>query len=396
MTAGALALAAIAPALDPAEQAAEAGPAAPPIRNEAATRAVPASAQAGPGTPGDTRGETRLAAAGETGAAASRNTRRSGLPGYHPLTAGFRPAAAFAGAEHAAMAARASRATHRRPAGVGPAASSTPERPGALTAARAFRVAEQVAARERRLQQMVGVQAVGLVGVQVAGVRAARHQLIQRRAAHRQPARHRAALGRTVPPPAAPPPVAPQRIGSETAARLAAQIRQAAQRRIAQAEARRIAQAAAAASRTLRMRAIRQHSRPLVPHRRTVVTKHAAVRNAQRVVRLRNGMTAVIAYARSQVGKRYVSGGEGPYGFDCSGFTKRAYAEAGIRLPHSSGAQAALARIVSSAQARPGDLVVGRGHVGIYMGRGMMIDAGNQRTGVVYRRLYSGLRVARL
>lgn len=107
-------------------------------------------------------------------------------------------------------------------------------------------------------------------------------------------------------------------------------------------------------------------------------------------------MRAVIAFARSQVGKRYQRGGEGPAGFDCSGFTRRAYARAGFRLPHSSGGQARRARTVSRSAARPGDLVVGPGHVGIYMGRGMMIDAGNSRTGVVYRRLYQGLRVARL
>ena len=106
-------------------------------------------------------------------------------------------------------------------------------------------------------------------------------------------------------------------------------------------------------------------------------------------------MSAVIAYARSQVGKRYVSGGEGPYSFDCSGFTKRAYALAGLRLPHSAGAQADQARIISRATARPGDLVVGRGHVGIYMGGGMMIDAGNRRVAVAYRRLYAGLHVER-
>ncbi|MFF0377366.1 C40 family peptidase [Actinoplanes missouriensis] len=107
-------------------------------------------------------------------------------------------------------------------------------------------------------------------------------------------------------------------------------------------------------------------------------------------------MSAVIAFARSQVGKRYVPGGEGPHGFDCSGFTKRAYAKVGFSLPHSSGGQARRARNVARSQARPGDLVVGPGHVGIYMGRGMMIDAGNSRTGVVYRKVYRGLRVARL
>jgi peptidoglycan DL-endopeptidase CwlO len=147
---------------------------------------------------------------------------------------------------------------------------------------------------------------------------------------------------------------------------------------------------------------------------RALARKRAETRTAARTVRhrarqalrrvrtvpvvrgARGGMTAVIAYARSQVGKQYVTGGEGGSGFDCSGLTMRAYERAGIRLPHSSRAQAGRARSVSRSQARAGDLVIGPGHVGIYMGNGMMIDAGNHRTGVVYRKLYSGLRVARL
>ena len=107
------------------------------------------------------------------------------------------------------------------------------------------------------------------------------------------------------------------------------------------------------------------------------------------------GMAAVIAFARSQIGKGYTPGGDGPNGFDCSGLTQRAYAKAGLRLPHSAGAQAARARAVSRSRARPGDLVVGPGHVGVYMGGGMMIDAGNRRTGVVYRHLYAGLHLER-
>ena len=106
-------------------------------------------------------------------------------------------------------------------------------------------------------------------------------------------------------------------------------------------------------------------------------------------------MAAVVAFALSQVGKDYVRGGEGPNGFDCSGFTRRAYARAGLRLPHSSGGQAARARTISPALARPGDLVVGPGHVGVYIGGGMMVDAGNRRTGVVYRHLYAGLHIER-
>jgi cell wall-associated NlpC family hydrolase len=135
-----------------------------------------------------------------------------------------------------------------------------------------------------------------------------------------------------------------------------------------------------------------------------VVARRAAVkRSAVRPRRARHarsagaasGMAAVIAYARAQIGKRYASGGDGPNSFDCSGFTKSAYARIGLRLPHSSGAQAARAHRIPRSAGRPGDLVVGPGHVGIYMGAGMMIDAGNSRTGVVYRRLYSGLSIAR-
>jgi cell wall-associated NlpC family hydrolase len=107
------------------------------------------------------------------------------------------------------------------------------------------------------------------------------------------------------------------------------------------------------------------------------------------------GLSAVVAYARAQVGKGYAGGSAGPNSFDCSGLTMQAYRQIGLRLPHSSGGQAARARNVSRSQARPGDLVVGPGHVGVYMGGGMMIDAGNSRVGVVFRPLYAGLHIER-
>jgi cell wall-associated NlpC family hydrolase len=152
-----------------------------------------------------------------------------------------------------------------------------------------------------------------------------------------------------------------------------------------------------AASRAAELRGAGSLTRRTIARRPVLrlVTRHTAAPRAQRVMRL-GSMTAVVAFARSQVGKRYVSGGAGAGGFDCSGLTMSAYARAGIRLPHSSGQQAARARSISRREARAGDLVVGPGHVGIYMGHGMMIDAGNHRTGVVYRKMYSGLRVERL
>ncbi len=134
---------------------------------------------------------------------------------------------------------------------------------------------------------------------------------------------------------------------------------------------------------------------PIRPVSRVVQHRRPAFARTLHSAPVRGGMSAVLAFARSQVGSRYVSGGEGGGGFDCSGLTKQAYAHAGIALPHSSGAQAARAHSISQSQARAGDLVVGSGHVGIYMGGGMMIDAGNSRVGVVYRHLYGGLHIER-
>ena len=156
-------------------------------------------------------------------------------------------------------------------------------------------------------------------------------------------------------------------------------------------QARRAAEARAAARRAVRRAGTARPGaavRPGAAHR-------SAHRRGPSRIRASIRMSPVIAYARSQIGKSYRHGADGPNAFDCSGLTKRAYARAGLRLPHSSSAQAARARRVSRAAARAGDLVVGSGHVGIYMGGGMMIDAGNSRVGVVYRRLYGGLHIER-
>ncbi|MEV6341915.1 NlpC/P60 family protein [Actinoplanes sp. NPDC051851] len=150
--------------------------------------------------------------------------------------------------------------------------------------------------------------------------------------------------------------------------------------------------------RQLERQPVRQPRRVQVAQRRVSAAGRSDRRTTVRPLSSQRGrnMGAVIEYARSQLGRRYVNGGEGLDGFDCSGLTKRAYAQAGMSLPHSSGAQAAKTRSIPRSQAEPGDLVVGSGHVGIYMGKGMMIDAGNHRTGVVYRKIYRGLRVARI
>ena len=102
---------------------------------------------------------------------------------------------------------------------------------------------------------------------------------------------------------------------------------------------------------------------------------------------------AVLDAAYSMIGSRYVYGARDPVGrrFDCSGFTMYCFAQAGISLPHYSESQAARTPKKPVSQLLPGDLVWHSGHVGIYAGNNMIIDAGNERVGVSLRPLYGGL-----
>ena len=82
-------------------------------------------------------------------------------------------------------------------------------------------------------------------------------------------------------------------------------------------------------------------------------------------------------------------GGSSPSGWDCSGFTSWVYRQHGIYLPHSAGAQARMGKRVSRSEARPGDLAYYPGHVGIYAGNGMILDAGNSAKNTSIRKLWN-------
>lgn len=85
---------------------------------------------------------------------------------------------------------------------------------------------------------------------------------------------------------------------------------------------------------------------------------------------------AAVAAAKSMVGTPYVWGGNSPGGFDCSGLTSWAYQQAGVDLPRTAESQAT-GRQVSYEDLQPGDLVVWSGHVAMYAGDGMMVEAGD-------------------
>ena len=107
------------------------------------------------------------------------------------------------------------------------------------------------------------------------------------------------------------------------------------------------------------------------------------------------GVSAVIAFARAQLGERYVWGGAGPDVWDCSGLTMMAWRQAGVRLSHYTGYQWAETDRVPLSQLKPGDLVFygtsgpNSHHVGLYIGSGQMIHAPNPSTVVKIASIYS-------
>jgi len=85
----------------------------------------------------------------------------------------------------------------------------------------------------------------------------------------------------------------------------------------------------------------------------------------------------VVAFVYAQIGKPYVFGASGPNSYDCSGLTSAAWASVGVSIPRTSQEQWAGLPHVPTSDMQPGDILVfnGAGHVGIYVGGGMMIDA---------------------
>lgn len=95
----------------------------------------------------------------------------------------------------------------------------------------------------------------------------------------------------------------------------------------------------------------------------------------------KNG-AAIAAYAQQFVGAPYVAGGTTPSGWDCSGFVMYVFAQFGISLPRTSGAQAMVGTAVPSlAQAQPGDIIANGNHAAIYVGNGMIVNALNPAQG---------------
>lgn len=116
--------------------------------------------------------------------------------------------------------------------------------------------------------------------------------------------------------------------------------------------------------------------------------KHFTVAGAPASSKARAARTRLLTIMRRYEGIMYRYGGTTPAGFDCSGFTSYVYRQVGYKLPRTSSAQRRAGRTVSRAAGRPGDLVWMPGHVGIYLGNGMMYDSPRSGKAIGARKIW--------
>ncbi len=109
---------------------------------------------------------------------------------------------------------------------------------------------------------------------------------------------------------------------------------------------------------------------------------------------------SIAAYACQFIGNPYVAGGTSlTNGADCSGFVFSVYKDFGYSVPRTSYSLRNYGTEVSLEEAQPGDVVCYPGHVGIYIGNGMIVHASTERTGIKvsnanYRGISSIRRIA--
>lgn len=96
---------------------------------------------------------------------------------------------------------------------------------------------------------------------------------------------------------------------------------------------------------------------------------------------------SVVSYAMQFVGNPYVWAGNSlTNGVDCSGFVHEVYAHFGISTPRYSQAFKSVGQAVSFDNIQPGDVVVYPGHVAIYAGGGVIVEAQSTKAGITANR----------
>lgn len=96
-----------------------------------------------------------------------------------------------------------------------------------------------------------------------------------------------------------------------------------------------------------------------------------------------------ISVALSKRGCKYVTGGKGPNTFDCSGFVYWCLNQVGVKQGYMTSRTWAkctkYTKIKRMSDMKRGDIIVYSGHVAIYAGNGVMIDASSNKRKIVKR-----------
>lgn len=97
--------------------------------------------------------------------------------------------------------------------------------------------------------------------------------------------------------------------------------------------------------------------------------------------------TELVNYALQFVGNPYRWGGNSlTNGCDCSGFVHLVYQHFGISTPRYSQSFKPVGQPVAYENIKPGDVVVYPGHVAIYIGDGLIVEAQSTRAGITRNR----------
>jgi peptidoglycan hydrolase CwlO-like protein len=104
--------------------------------------------------------------------------------------------------------------------------------------------------------------------------------------------------------------------------------------------------------------------------------------------------SAIVAYAKQFVGNHYAWGGNNPNvsdwsssdGIDCSGFVHYVLSHFGISSPRYSQSFLDYGKPVSPENMQAGDVVVYPGHVAIFAGGGVIVEAQSTRAGITCNR----------
>ena len=103
-----------------------------------------------------------------------------------------------------------------------------------------------------------------------------------------------------------------------------------------------------------------------------------------------------VAQALRWLGTRYVYGGTGRNGIDCSSMIQHSFKSCGINLPRTAAEQAKIGQAVDPANLQPGDRLYFSAsgtrvdHTGLYMGDGLFVHASGSGRKVMVSKLFQG------